>query len=111
MKVESDSISVLVLTLSLKTRGKGAGIVARELALDVAAAEYAPHVAEHILGIENTFADALSRQFEPGFLYTLPTEFSSVRETFLPLRGQDYFRTLQPLAVHRPQKGAVSGAA
>ena len=111
LRVKSDSISALVLTLNLKTRGKGAGIVARELALDVAASEYAPHVAEHIPGVENILADALSRQFEPGFDYALPTIFANVPESVLPLRGEDYFRTLQPPAAYRPQKGHGSGAA
>ena len=111
LRVKSDSISALVLTLNLKTRGKSAGIVARELALDVAASEYAPHVAEHIPGIENTLADALSRQFEPGFQYKLPLEFAAVTETVLPPRGIDYFRTLQPPAAYRPIKGKESAAA
>ena len=104
LRVKSDSISALVLTLNLKTRGKGAGIVARELALDVAASEYAPHVAEHIPGVENVLADALSRQFDPGFDFCLPTIFADVPETAVPLRGTDYFRTLQPPAAKRPQK-------
>ena len=110
LKVKSDSISALVLTLNLKTRGKGAGIVARELALDVAASEYAPHIAEHIPGIENVLADALSRQFDPSYDYRLPSVFSAVPETILPLRGESYFRTLQPPAA-KPQKGDGSAAA
>ena len=111
LRVKSDSISALVLTLNLKTKGKGAGIVARELALDVAASEYAPNVAEHIPGVENILADALSRRFEPNFDFILPTVFSTVPEAVLPPRGTDYFRTLQPPAAYRPQKGRGSGAA
>ena len=105
LRIKSDSISALVLTLNLKTRGKAAGIVARELALDVAASEYAPHVAEHIPGVENILADALSRQFDPGFDFCLPTIFADVPETQVPLRGAEYFRTLLPPAAKRPQKG------
>ena len=104
LKVKSDSISALVLTLNLKTRGKGAGIVARELALDVAASEYAPHIAEHIPGVDNILADALSRRFEPSFDFQLPSIFADVPEAILPIRGEEYFRTLQPPAA-KPQKG------
>ena len=111
LRVKSDSISALVLTLNLKTRGKSAGIVARELALDVAASEYAPHVAEHIPGVENTLADALSRRYEPDFNFKLPLEFASVPESVLPPRGTDYFRTLQPPAAYRQIKGQDSAAA
>ena len=111
LRVKSESISALVLTLNLKTKGKGAGIVARELALDVAASEYAPNVAEHIPGVENILADALSRRFEPNFDFILPTIFSTVPEAVLPPRGNDYFRTLQPPAAYRPQTGHGSGAA
>ena len=51
IKVKSDSISALVLMFKLKTAGYGAGIVAREVALDLAQSEYYPNVCQHVPGI------------------------------------------------------------
>ena len=111
LRVKSDSISALVLTLNLKTRGRGAGIVARELALDVAASEYCPHVAEHIPGVENVAADMLSWEFETGFLYSVPDCLAGVPEMVLAPRGRDYFRTLQLPATPPLQKARKRAAA
>ena len=92
--VQSDSISALIISQTLKTSGKGAGIVAREIALDIAHAVYTPHIAEHIPGDENVIADALSRKFAPGFEYVLPQCLVGVPELILDHRGTDYFRTI-----------------
>jgi hypothetical protein len=61
IRVRSDSISALTIVLKLKTKGKGPGIVAREMALDIAEANYQPHIAEH--GFEH-----------PGYLGSLNTK-------------------------------------
>ena len=61
IRVRSDSISALTIVLKLKTKGKGPGIVAREMALDMAEANYQPHIAEH--GFEH-----------PGYLDSLSTK-------------------------------------
>jgi len=47
IRVRSDSISALTIVLKLKTRGKGPGIVARDMALDIAEGCYQPLIAEH----------------------------------------------------------------
>ena len=94
LRVKSDSISALVLCLNLKTRGHGTCIVAREIALDVAHSEYRPHVAQHIPGVDNIIADALSRKYAPGYTFTMPTCLDAVQELMLPVRGKDYYRTL-----------------
>ena len=47
IRVRSDSISALTIVLKLKTRGKGPGIVARDMALDIAEGCYQPLLAEH----------------------------------------------------------------
>jgi hypothetical protein len=97
--VQSDSISALIISQTLKTAGKGAGIVAREIALDIAHAVYTPHVAEHIPGDENVIADALSRRYAPGFNFELPQCLEHVAESVLEQRGAAYFRTIkQPSA-------------
>ena len=59
--MRSDSVSALVLVVKMKTSGTDTSIVAREMALDIGDALYAPNVAEHIPGIANVIADHLSR--------------------------------------------------
>jgi hypothetical protein len=110
VQVKSDAISALVLTFKLKTSGKGAGIVAKEIALDVAASEYRPHAVAHIPGIENVIADALSRKFEPGFEFTLPTELAGIPEIEVCPRDHTYFRsTLPPAAQGRKRRTKQAG--
>ena len=93
IRVQSDSISALILSLDLKTRGKGAGIIAREVALDIAQAEYAPHIAEHVSGEDNVISDMLSRQFAPDHAYSLPQCLQHAAELVLEARGAEYFTT------------------
>ena len=111
LRVKSDSVSALVLVLNLKTKGKGAGVVAREIALDIATSVYSPHVAEHIPGVENAVADVLSRQFEPGSDYCLPAALAGVQEMHLSSRDASYYRTLQPPCVKTQKSGRGCGAA
>ena len=92
--VRSDSTSALVHSQTLKTCGRGPGIVAREIALDIAHAVYTPHVAEHVPGEENVIADALSRKYAPGFDFQLPERMAAVQETMFSTRGHRYLRTL-----------------
>ena len=93
IRVRSDSISALILTLNLKTSGAGTSIVAREMALDIAWANYQPHVAEHVPGIANKTCDMLSRRFQPGASYELPALLKDVPESKLQPRGVDYYRS------------------
>ena len=106
LRVKSDSISALVLCLNLKTSGHGTSIVAREMALDIAHSEYKPNVAQHIPGIDNVVADALSRKFAPDFDFALPTCLKPEQELMLPQRDIAHYRTLQirsPAALRKPQ--------
>ena len=45
IRVKSDSISALILILDLRTSGKANGLIAREVALDIAQGVYKPNVA------------------------------------------------------------------
>jgi hypothetical protein len=93
LRVRSDSVSALVVALKLKTRGRAPGIIAKELALDIAEAQYQPHVAEHIPGVHNVVPDLLSRKFQPHAKYVVPDILLNVEETLLPLRGRSYYKT------------------
>ena len=84
----------MVLALNLKTSGYGTGIIAREMALDIAHSEYKPSVAEHVPGVDNVLADMLSRKFAPGFTYVLPPCFRPEDELVVCQRDRTYYRTL-----------------
>jgi hypothetical protein len=101
IRVKSDSMSALILTFKLKTSGIGSGIIAREIALDLAQSEYQPNVVQHVPGVDNIIADELSRKYQPGHVFTLPTALAGVTELQLPIRDQSYFRSTLPPAVPR----------
>ena len=94
LRVRSDSISALVLALKLKTKGKGAGIIAREMALDIARACYSPVFAEHVPGVANVVCDALSRFDQPGKSAAVPALLQDVRRSNVQPRDEAYFTSL-----------------
>ena len=96
MKVRSDSVAALTITLRLKTSGHGTGIIAREIAVDIAQATYAPHIAEHVPGVSNVLCDVLSRKYQPGAKYAVPAALRNVSETVLQPRTRAYFKTIGP---------------
>jgi hypothetical protein len=112
LRVKSDNISALVMCLKLKTTGHGTGIIARELALDIACSEYRPQIAEHIPGVDNVISDALSRRYQPEADVQLPHCLCKVQELVLPIRGEEFFRTLgnKPPAVTKRQNGGATRA-
>jgi hypothetical protein len=97
LKVRGDNMTMLQLLVRLRppTSSKGLGLIARELALDISEAAYAPDISEHLPGIANITADKLSRKFEPGVSWTLPSSLFRVPEAVVPDRANDYYRTLQ----------------
>ena len=101
VRVRIDSISALVLVLKLKTSGAAAGIIARDIALDIASGVYEPHVTEHVPGIANVTCDVLSRKFDPRKSYELPRLLEGVSEQVLPLRDSNYFKSLTPPAYEK----------
>ena len=70
------------------------GIIARELALDVASASYAPDVTEHLPGLANVAADALSRKHDPSKVYAVPTYLSNCPEQEVPPRLRSWWQAL-----------------
>ena len=70
--VRSDSISALILVLQFRTSGEGTTTIAKELALDISRGIYRPQLAQHVPGIANKAADALSRLNDPNQVYEIP---------------------------------------
>ena len=66
--IRGDSVTMLTMVLCLKpSRSPGLGLLARELALDLAEGVWKPDIAAvHIGGVRNKLADWLSREAAPG---------------------------------------------
>ena len=100
MAVTGDSVAVLTAILKMKAKAsaKGLGIVARELALDVATPVYQPQVAKHTPGVAHKLADSLSRRYDPRHAgaWQIPPPLAAVPETVVPVRGPTYYRALAP---------------
>ena len=80
LTVRADNLSTLALVAKMQPHSAQLGIIARELALDLASAAYAPDVVEHLPGVANVAADTLSRQFEPHKKYVVPHYLKGVPE-------------------------------
>ena len=72
LAVRSDNRATLALVSKMQPHSANLGLVAREMALDIAAMSYSPDVVSHIPGVANVAADALSRRLEPGKVAALP---------------------------------------
>ena len=93
LSVRSDSVSALTLLLRFKTVGDGPAVIARELALDVAAALYAPNVVKHLPGVANVVADVLSRWYEPGKPQQVPSLLRHAERCRCPARPEAWWRS------------------
>ena len=86
-------MSALALAAKLKETGKS-HLISRGLALKYSAATFLPRYVEHLPGIVNVAADALSRLHDPSGRYEVPAELRHLQPTPLPLRTEVYDHTL-----------------
>ena len=77
----------------MQPKSKSLGVVARELALDLADATYALDFAQHVAGITNGIADSLSRKHQPGKHYTVPEFLFDACEIVAQPGGLNRWRT------------------
>ena len=101
VKIRGDNVTMLKLVLCMRPSGWRLGIIARELALDVASGTYTPGVAVHTPGIANVVADLLSRQQMPGKEFVLPPSLVGVRETLVRSRDAPFY-IASPSAAQKP---------
>ena len=94
LRIKSDSISALHMVTNMTSKGHGSRIVARELALLFATLCHRPDVVEHIPGIANTIADKLSRKFEPGHTFVLPSLLAAATEVNVSSRDARLYLTM-----------------
>ena len=86
----------LHLLLELKAKGDGPSRTAREMAADIGDATFSPNLSQHVPGVENVLADALSRRFDPEEQpWSLPRDFASAKEVSLPRRDETFQVTLK----------------
>ena len=89
--VKSDNIAALIGAANL--RGK-AGLILRELSYTYSLSSFEPAVSEHVPGVCNSFADCLSRWWEPGVAQSLPALLKPVPRASAPPRKRHYYKTL-----------------
>jgi len=97
LMVTGDSVAMLTLVIKMKPHSgsRAMGIIARELALDMADAVYEPDVVQHTPGTANVTPDLLSRRFDPRYkTWAVPYTLVDVPETIMPERNLRYYRSL-----------------
>ena len=90
--IKSDSKAALAMAERLKS-GPSAKLISQELAIIYHEAAFEPRV-QHIPGVANRLADALSRLNAPGSKKTLPKVLTDLPVTPIPPRGRSYYAML-----------------
>lgn len=95
LSVQSDNIATLVLVAKMQSKSERMGLIARELALDIASACYSPVVVQHVPGVANIGADLLSRKFDPAKQpFRPPNYLDGVAATRCTDRSRAYWKSL-----------------
>ena len=78
---------------ALKGSGDALALVAKELALDLGQCEYVPHIIEHLPGVANITADALSHRFDPEKqVWSVPPMLQGIPPAQLQAREPSWWR-------------------
>ena len=86
-------MSALTLIAKLKCTGHS-NLIAREVAMIYGMAAFQPRCIEHLPGIVNTAADALSRLSDPSKKYEIPDQLTHLQPVPVPIRSERYYATL-----------------
>ena len=102
LMVSSDSVTALSVMISLRQRpgSKGLATVVKEMALEFSRSSYRPRWHQHIPGIANDVADRLSRRFQPGVQFRLPSVLKLAKEDKVSSRVPSFYTCLSA-----PQSG------
>ena len=90
-RIKSDNVGALRTLLKLTSPSQAMGVVAREVALDVAAGNYQITELEHVPGVTNVVADALSRMWSPEPL-PFPLQIGEECSDPVPDFGSKYWK-------------------
>ena len=93
VRVRGDNVASLQMAAKMQPKSPALGVVARELALDLSMASYSIDLVEHIAGITNGVADALSRKRQDGKKFILPSLLRNAREVSAPVRNKRWWLT------------------
>jgi hypothetical protein len=93
VRVRSDSAAALGALRRERSSQANVNAVVRELALDLAEGLYSIDIKEHLPGKMNTWADPLSRLYQPGEEAKLPEGLKNVGRQTMPPRDQAWWRT------------------
>ena len=88
----SDNTRALAMTATLKVTASS--LIARELALLFSETSFQPRHVDHLPGVMNTYADALSRLYEPNAKYRIPEELRKAKQVHAPARTRSFYSTL-----------------
>ena len=94
LTIRTDNIAALAMCAKMQPHSQQLGIVARELALDVADSSYSPDIVEHIPGLSNVAADALSRLAQPGKEAQIPEYLHATPRHICKPRGTRWWRSI-----------------
>ena len=99
LRIRSDSVSTLTLLVKLRVScsSSSLSLIARELALEFGTSSYKPLLFQHIPGLSNDWADALSRLTQPGKRVQVPHQLRQCRRTTAPIRDEVYYQSMRPL--------------
>ena len=89
-------MAALAMVCRMQPSSPTLGIIARELALDIADAVYEPQLASHVPGLANVAADTLSRKHQPGYAFRLPSILHGCLEVHPPARDDAWWRSAIP---------------
>ena len=103
--VRGDNIAALSLICKMQPHSPSLGIIARELALDIADSIYEPQLVSHVPGIANVASDALSRKYQPGVQFRLPHILEKCLEVHPAPRTPAWWRALETRPSHSASKG------
>ena len=94
--VRSDNRGALSVFSNLKSAGVGGTLIAREYALDLAECCFQPLCIQHVPGVANATADALSRRTDPQYAanWSLPLFLSCDKQATPPRRDSTWWKTL-----------------
>jgi len=91
--LRGDNMAALHTVAKMQPKSKSLGVVARELALDLACASYSVDFVQHLAGVTNVTADILSRKFQPGKTFEVPFMLERALEVEPPVRDASWWRT------------------
>jgi len=100
VRIRGDNVTMLKLLLAMRPSGWRLALIAREVALDVAAGVYTPGACVHTPGLAHKAADGLSRKFAPGVTWSLPICLQLAEETKVPPRTECWYRARSTSASH-----------